>query len=61
FADESISGALAAPVDDRVRERLQSNQSRVRAVRRRAATASPAAARGVALDAYDNAMEAAGY
>ncbi|MCB9508479.1 MAG: VWA domain-containing protein [Sandaracinus sp.] len=62
FADDRIDGALAAPVDAEVRTRLQSNQTRLRAARSRAASApSPAAARGAALDAYDNAMEANGY
>lgn len=62
FADDRIDGALAAPVDAEVRTRLQSSQTRLRATRARAAEApSPAAARGAALDAYDNAMEASGY
>jgi len=64
FADEAISGALASPVelDAETRTRLEERSRAVRTQRTRAAeAATPAAARSVALDSYDDAMSAEGY
>ncbi|MEM9066999.1 MAG: VWA domain-containing protein [Myxococcota bacterium] len=62
FADAQIEGALAAPVRAEERERLQRTRTSNQRVRRRAAeAATPAAARGAALDSFDAAMEAEGY
>lgn len=62
FAEQQIEGALAAPVPAPERRRLEESVRRVRSVRTRAAeAATPAAARGAALESYDAAMDAEGY
>ncbi len=62
FAEEQIDGALAAPQSAAQRTRLETSRRQVRATRTRAAeAATPAAARSVALESYDQAMTAEGY
>lgn len=62
FADAQIEGALAAPQSAQQQQRLNTMRRRNREVQTRAeSAATPAAARGAALDSYDMAMEAEGY
>lgn len=61
FADDALqAGIQAAPAERR--EQMRQQLDSVRATRTRARdAATPAAARGAALESYDNAMEAEGY